>query len=405
LTTDIDAGRHRVMTKSADTPVRNSNIGRKPVSDADRIKVWAKAAGRCVLCSAYLIDSAAFYYHTALVGEVAHIVGATSGKASPRGSSTIGLDERALEPNLLLLCHSCHRKVDSAGLAEFYTEETLKAHKLQHEHRVRSVTDFSTLTKSFVLRLGSSVRGRFAFASDRQVAEAFRMAALTHGTADSRDSIVDIELQDPEHWETTWDRARHVIDERTEQAVRNAATAGVDRISVFAIAPIPILVYLGFRLDDSSSVSVFSPSRRDDDSRWLWQPATSIPAFDIFASGNQDPEATEVVLTVGVTAPVRDDQLPAQLTGLPRVRLTPRAGFGPDLLSSPEAVDAFATSFRSAMAQIEQAFQSAGTVHLVAVVPAVAAVTIGRAYMSSAQPQMVIYQRSEDGFQAAITIS
>lgn len=393
------------MTENVDEPVRDSEVGRTPVKEADRIKVWAKAAGRCVLCSTYLVDEVAFYYHTTLVGEVAHIVGATAGKSSPRGQSEIDLAERALEPNLLLLCHSCHRKVDSACLVEFYTEETLKAYKLQHESRVRSVTDFSTLAKSFVLRLGSSVRGRFALASDRQVAEAFRMAGLTHGTDDSRDSIVNIELQDPEHWETSWDRGRHLIDEGVEKIVRNATGADVDRISVFAIGPIPILVYLGSRLDDSSNISVFPPSRRDDDSRWMWQPSASIPDFDIAVNGDDDHDATDVVLTVGVTAPVRDDELPAEIATLPRVSLTPTSEFGPDLLTSPDAIEAFAAAYRSAMAKLEQSFWSANTVHLVAVVPAVAAVTIGRAYMRAAQPQMVIYQRSVDGFAPAISVS
>ncbi len=388
------------IEQARDTEVRVA------VPEVEKIKVWAKAAGRCVLCAEYLIGETSFF-HTTLVGQVAHNVGATSTPGSPRGRAPLTARERALEPNLLLLCAECHRKVDSRELVEYYSEERLAGYKQAHEARVRAVTDFATLIPSFVLRMGSSVRGAFMRASDRQIAEAFRASTLTHGTPDSRDSIVDIELLDPEEWPTTWDRARAVIDDRVAKVRRDASAAGVDTISVFAIAPIPILSYLGTQLDDASAVRLFPPSRRDDDSRWVPSPIGDLddahtPTFVVTVG--EPSEATEVLLTIGVTAPVRLEYLPDEIASLPRVSLNVGGMHGPDLLTTPAAIADFAAAFRAAMAQLERAFPRATAVHVVAVVPATGAVEIGRGYMTAAQPTLVIYQRTESGFAEAMRL-
>jgi hypothetical protein len=391
------------VTDPSDEAVRDSSV-RVAVSESERIKVWAKAAGRCVICSEYLVGETSFL-HTTLVGEVAHNIGATNGTGSPRGNSDLDLPSRALESNLLLLCHTCHRKVDSRGLAEHYSQDMLAALKKKHESRVRSVTNFATHAPTFVLRVGSSVRGSFARASDRQVAEAFRLSGLTHGTDDSRDATVEIDLPDPETWETTWDRTKQIVSTQVDKVRRDSSLAGVDTISVFAIGPIPTLVYLGYQLDDKTSVKVFAPSRRDDDSRWMWSEITdSTPEFVTSITHGNSGAATEILLTVGITAPVRLDELPPGLAAMPRVEVTPEGAFGPNVLSTYNALESFGTAWRAVFAQVEAAFPRLETIHLAAVVPAVGAIEIGRAYMRGAQPNVIVYQRQREKFVPAITL-
>ena len=54
-----------------------------------------------------------------------------------------------------------------------------------------------------------------------------------------------------------WDAAQQSIDD-TLNLVRQAVVSGdVEHISVFAIAPIPLLVYLGWYLDDKTATRSF----------------------------------------------------------------------------------------------------------------------------------------------------
>nr|WP_227411931.1 SAVED domain-containing protein [Cryobacterium sp. BB736] len=237
------------------------------------------------------------------------------------------------------------------------------------------------------------------------MAEALRVSGLTHGADDSRDATVDIDLPDPETWETTWDRTKQIVSTQVDKVQRDAALARVDTISVFAIGPIPTLVLLGYQLDDKTSVKIFAPSRRDDDSRWMWPEITdSTPKFDTRITDGDSSDSTEILLTVGITAPVRLEELPPRLAAMPRVEVTPEDTFGPNVLSTHDALEAFATAWRDAFARVEAAFPKLLTIHLVAVAPAVAAIEIGRSYMRDAQPKVIVYQRQREKFVAAIML-
>ena len=68
----------------------------------------------------------------AVVGFVAHII--ASSARGPRADPNFPLDQLDAEPNLLLLCGSCHSKVDNQPLK--YSPDTLRKWKRKHEARV-----------------------------------------------------------------------------------------------------------------------------------------------------------------------------------------------------------------------------------------------------------------------------
>lgn len=74
-----------------------SEVRRKAVNQSTQIAVWARAAGRCVLCAKSLLDSR-FHYHSAvLVGQIAHNVAASS--AGPRIALAAALFHRVPTPS------------------------------------------------------------------------------------------------------------------------------------------------------------------------------------------------------------------------------------------------------------------------------------------------------------------
>ena len=101
-----------------------SEVKRSTLRAEVRIRVWARAAGRCVLCAKYLIDSRFNYFHDVqLIGQIAHIVAAEGGPKAPRGASPLTSAERAREENLLLLCHDCHLSVDNLNHVDVYKRQ------------------------------------------------------------------------------------------------------------------------------------------------------------------------------------------------------------------------------------------------------------------------------------------
>ncbi|MEO8528138.1 MAG: SAVED domain-containing protein [Pseudolysinimonas sp.] len=343
------------------------------------------------------------FLHRTLTGEIAHIVGATDAADSPRGESELSFEERAAARNLILLCHDCHRKVDSRGMADYYTEEALAKLKEKHESHVRHATDFSTLAPTLVLRLTARVRGALAYATDRQMSESLKAEDLRPGTEDARDSLFDIELPDPETVDWSWTRAEGLIADRVEVVRTRSAEGGIGTLAVFALAPIPTLVLLGYYVDDKSDVRVMPSMRRDDDARWMWPIDPGDPTrFDVRANQGRG-NADAVLISINVTADVDRAAIPDRLRALPEFELFASTQ-GPASISSRESLAAFGASWRGLMARVESEFHDVQTIHVIAAIPATAAIELGRAYMKDAQPEMVIYQREADGYVAAVTL-
>lgn len=396
-----------MTTQSTKEPIegtdRDTAVLRKDVPESTRLRLWAKAAGRCVLCATYLLDGTDWSWHAIPNGQIAHIVGAGSGKASPRGDSALVADERAFEENLMLLCYSCHKRIDDKAYRNEYTVAFLTANKLLHEKRVRQVTDFATLRPTSVVTVSADVRGTRAPISLPQVAEALRNDGYTGMGEDTRNGAFTIHLpgNDEDGW--AWDAHRTEID-RFAARIAEAVTAGdVESLSVFALAPIPSLVYLGSKLDDKTETRLFARKRTDEVTAWAWSNGDGdVPAFDtvMFAG-----DSNEAAVLVELSAPVKEERLPDHLRKLPRVTITPKDQQPrPDLLCSRAAVESFALAWRDALARIESELPSVRVLHLVAAVPTPAAITMGRQRMRAAQPNIVVYQLQHDAYEAAIEV-
>lgn len=333
--------------------------------------------------------------HTVLVGEIAHNVGATSGEKSPRTSADDA--DRNAESNLLLLCHSCHKSIDSAELIPLYTEEYLADKKRRHERRVREVTDFATLRQTTVVRMVGAVRESTSGVAPGQLAEALLDRNLTGFGEDTRTGDFFVQLPGNEGQEWFWDSGKAAIDKELTKVQDAIAHGDTTHVSVFAIAPIPLLVYLGSRLDDKTETLLFERHRGSTGSPWTWpQHPDPAPDFDVVVRSEGAGDDSEIVVVVSVSADVNTERIPDALRGLPllEVRPTtedPRSG----LIDSPRALDAFAKAWRACVVQVERQWPSARRIHVIAAVPVTAAIQMGRDRMRTAQPDLVLYQRTD----------
>ena len=111
-----------------------------PVSAARKQLVWVRAAGRCSLpdCRKDLLAESDPGGDPATVGHVAHIVGQSESKG-PRSEHPVPGGNRNGFANLMLLCPSCHTRVDR--LVHEFTVERLTRIKKDHEKWVRTSLD------------------------------------------------------------------------------------------------------------------------------------------------------------------------------------------------------------------------------------------------------------------------
>lgn len=96
--------------------------------------LWGRSGNRCALCRRELVADATHADDPALLGEVCHIVAREPD--GPRGASPLTPEARDYYENLVLLCGTDHKLVDTQ--VNTYTVESLVALRSAHEAWVRS---------------------------------------------------------------------------------------------------------------------------------------------------------------------------------------------------------------------------------------------------------------------------
>lgn len=382
---------------------RNTRVKRGRVSDGARHAIWVKSAGRCNICNVFMLNSGRTYFHSVTVAEMAHMIGATATEGSPRGEDEV-LDDAEAEENLLLLCHECHRLVDNKAHLEFFPASKLRALKADHENRILKATEIGGMKRTGVVRVGSNIRGSFSMASRKEVA-ATLFADNFLGLVESRWSgDFTIRLQGDETDQGFWSSACAAVDKSLEMVRQSIDADEVEHISVFAFAPIPILVHLGASLDDKIDKRIYQ-KHRDAAQGWGWREGQSVVVFT-HENATPELEGEEVVLLVSVSAPVEPSRLPMAIRELPRFVLDP-AGVSPSptLVTSEKTLNAFAIAWRQMLGQVEAAYPLAKRWHLVAAAPVSVSVEAGRAFMRQAQPRVTVYQRTGETYEAVLEVN
>lgn len=368
-----------------------SEVARKDVAETTKIAVWARAAGRCVMCAASLFDQRYSYHSAILVGQIAHNVAASGGGL--RSDSPLTRDEKAEEANLLLLCYACHQNIDDPRNRDHFTAERVRAMKHEHELRVRRVTNFATMQKTLVVSSKGNVRGDHFHVTDAEITEALVDAGLVAHVHDGWRSDIVISLDDEPLDLADWLRGRRLIDQGLESLSRGRNEGAIDHVSVFALTYIPWLVYLGSRLDDIESVEVFERHRVPGTRSWCWEEsAQDTREFDSTVTARGDANASEVVVVTNITGTVSSARIPTGLQSLPRVVLAPR-GVTPaaGLLRTKADLQAAADEWLRLLGQVESLWPACTTLHVLGPASGSFAVRMGMHRMKSAHAQLVVY--------------
>ncbi|WP_322974443.1 SAVED domain-containing protein [Actinacidiphila epipremni] len=343
---------------------------------------------------------------TLRLGELAHIVGRRDNALSPRGESE--LDHRESADNLILVCADEHDEFDAPGALDVFTVNVLRELKYSHEDRIRHLTGLGEDRATTVLRMVGQVHGREVELS-RQTAATAVVAAKRYPLfleSYSRHGI-EIDLrhlpgESTRPGDTRWDagergrtyhrQATAVIDDVIEhQLKRGIARDNVRHLSVFGFARLPLLVYLGSRLDDTVPTEIFQ--RRRHDESWSWQDTAPIVDFATHLD-HAAPHGPEEVVVLSVSGTVNPEEIPAELTGLRRFRISPSSvPSAPDILANRGSLERFTACVRSLLADLEAAPQTVRRLHVIPALPMSAAIALGRLHHLQVHPQFAIYER------------
>ena len=392
------------MADSRRAPGRRADL-----SDAERRKVWVRAGGRCTLCKRYLLEGDLTWQEVPL-GEGAHIVGQKRSARSPRGLDPMPAAERDTADNVMLACGTCHQEIDHKQATGVMTVDELRRRKREHEDLIKHLTGLLPDQRTVMLRMLGNVRGKTVELRQDTAASAvirsgerfpaFQLCYERQGVEIDLRGLPGEADGTPQYYAI----ARSVIDEVIDHKLAEGVVRDhVSHLSVFAFARLPLLVYLGSRLDDTVQTEIYQRHRAGE--TWLWAPEGPDVSFEIENHGSATASA-DGVLVLNLSGTIQPQELPASVAALPTWRIAP-AAVTPhtDILAKRADLDAFELAVRGLFAEIEATAKQTQVLHVFPALPIAAAVMLGRVRDPQAHPRLLIYDRTADGYQPVLEVA
>lgn len=361
--------------------------------------LWARAGGRCQYrgCNQDLIGDLISGNEDATFGFIAHIVG--DSVDGPRGDVVRSPQlARALD-NLMLMCATHHKLIDVVDVAG-HPESLLLGMKAEHESRIQVVTAIDQDRASHVIRFGANIGENEALVSTKAI---FAAMPPHHHPASAQ--TIDLELvgcayKDDEaaYWMFQRDNLRRQFDVKVRGRVERQE---VRHLSVFALAPQPLLIELGHLLCDIVPATV--RQRHREPPSWAWQSDQPPIAFTV--SGPPLRSARTVALKLGISATVIDERITNVLGDDTAIWSVTADQPHNDILRRPEDQSAFRALMRSLFDRIKAQHGEDTNLHVFPAMPASLAVELGRVWMPKADLPMTLYDsRRSAGFVQTFTI-
>jgi hypothetical protein len=358
--------------------------------------LWSVAAGRCEICHKKL-------YVSSMTGQLVNI----SQKAHIRAFSPNGprYSESQNNPheldNLMLLCAEHHKLIDTNP--EDFPTEWLMQQKKDFEEKVDAVID-TQRTKSSILSFNSIITKKDDIKSEE--AEFSKILLFNENYFDGKFHKIDANLSGIEHNSMYYSLMCQSIKEQFENI--KAAIRTTETLSVFAIAPQPLLLYLGYLLNDETNIKVFQRFRTGN-LKWNWKTTEQTNNFSIEQLYAESSDSiTEVNLVLSVSAEITLDRIlleNGQGNEIPTLIVrAKKQDF--DAIQSSKDADEFITFFRkNVIEKIRQDFPYLQHINIYPATPVSIPVRIGMNYQKNVDVEWKIFNQEVDsGFVYALSL-
>lgn len=373
-------------------------VNNSEISEVVNRMLWGRAAGRCQFdgCNRPLWKSHATQEEVN-VAERAHIWAASDD--GPRGNDGVPTEKLNSMENLLLFCHDCHRTIDKAKDGGRYTAELLLTWKKNHEERVERVTGIASSKTSHIVTYGAPVGDHsspltYEATSPSLFPERYP-AADRAITLQMRGSWRD---REEKFWEIEAEHLRKCYGRDLGPLIENGE---IEHLSVFGLAPQPLLILFGSLLTDIPAAQ--TRQLRREPPGWAWPTSQEPTQFSVHR-----PSTTTgtPALVLSLSATINDDRIHRVLGPDACIWRISVDCVGRDCIGSPEDLASFRDTARSLVDEIKAAHGEQAALHIFPAVPVSVAIDFGRIRMPKADTAWVVYDEAKElgGFIEALTI-
>lgn len=377
-------------------------MSRTKIPENVKLQIWVRAGGRCQ----YPGCNEVLWKDTLTLAQmnrayIAHIIADTP--SGPRGDIILSEELRSDLNNIMLLCDTHHRLIDKEKV-EDHSPELLRKYKKDHEARIELLTSLTSNHRTEIVIFSTKIGERRGEVNFKEACDA---VIPNHYPSNERGiciEIVDLNLneQDP----LFWDIVRTQIDRELSRYLGdNKGSDGkiISHFSIFALAPIPALIYFGKKIGDIRSAEVYQRHRQPAGWKWTELKDKEFKYILDYPEADSVKNNATVVINLSLSGPIKNTDIESFLECKSTIYTITNNNPKRDFLDTREQLEEFRGHWYSLIARIVHIHGPDCMIHLFAAVPNAIAVEIGRSLLKN-DPQLVIYEPSKKGFQKALII-
>ena len=367
------------------------------IPDKVKFALWGASAGRCQYegCNKVLWHDLVTYakYSTAYI---AHIIADKEG--GPRGDEILSKSLKSDISNLMLLCDAHHRLIDIEDV-EGHSIERLREMKKECETRIRIQTSLGGDKQSHILHYVANV-GRLK----PNITWMQSYKAMLPNKYPADDKAIDLSLRNSSFQDKEpkfWEIERENLQRQFASKVMSRLTIDIYHLSVFALAPQPLLVELGRLISDISAIEIFQHQKEPEDN-WEWQNQGKSINFKIV---RPDKFGQPVALNVSLSGKISNERILSVIGEDACIWTIVIDNPYNDFLKTREQLATFRKVFRQLLDEIKHSHGQDSLLHVFPAAPPAIAVEIGRVWMPKADLPLQLYDQNDGGFCHAFDIN
>jgi len=291
-------------------------------------------------------------------------------------------------PNLMLLCHSCHKIIDADKQGARFSADLLRQWKEEHEKRIAVVCGVHPSKKSNVVLYGANIGDELSLVQPEHAKEALFPRMYP---AEERPVSLSMSWEGKDDKKDYWATESKNLDAAFDRQIRPLlAEEAPNHFSVFAFAPIPLLIQLGAKFTDKVAAEVYQ-LHREPRKTWHW--LTGPNSLNLQVKRPAD-ITRPPALVVALSDSIAHDRVWSVLGKNISIWELTIDQPGNDFLKSMDQLSCYREVVRQLLADIGRAHGLTTPLSIFPAMPVACAVEFGRVRMPKAVMPWVIYDQN-----------
>jgi len=317
----------------------------------------------------------------------------------PRGNKTRSPLLAKELSNIMLLCDTHHRLIDKIDV-KGHPESLLLEMKKEHEDRSERLTAIQPERDSYIVtylvNIGENTPNiTFEQAANYLLPDFYPAKSSLIELATTNSPIQD---NDDIFWKIECEILQKNFNDKLRDSFR---TKQINHISLFAFAPMPLLIKLGTLINDIQNIEIHQPRRNPK----TWNLSNNLIKED-FEIIRPKKRHKRVALNISLSATIDNERIEKVLgkeTSIYTIRI--KEPFN-DFLKSKYQVYDFANQIRKLFDEIKLEYNEKTKLHIFPAMPIALAIELGRVWMPKADMPLAIYDQNKklNGFIKTIEI-